>query len=147
MEYFYVKPDVAGGLGDHTILDARVHPPIVSTLHYEMDGWFGDAILRSFPVYIVTEAARQGLVDAGLTGMDFAEVEVTTSEEFRELFPGLELPPFVWLKPTGEAGQDDFGTVPNARLVVSDRALKVLRTFGIENALVEPFDGLKRTAR
>ncbi len=138
MQYFYVEPEVSGGLGDHTIMDRSVHPPIVSKLHYQMEGWLGDAILESFPAFIVTEEAKQGLLESGVTGADFAEVEVTTTDDFRELYPNREVPPFAWLKPTGEAGQDDFGTASDGRLVVSDRALNVLRKFGAENALVEP---------
>jgi hypothetical protein len=141
MRYFYFEPEVAGGLGDQTIMDRSVHPPIISKLHYQMEGWLGDAILESFPAFIVTEDAKQGLLKSGATGANFGEVKVTTTNNFRKLHPSREVPPFAWLKPTGEAGQDDFGTASDGRLVVSDLALNVLRKFGAENALVEPFDG------
>ena len=35
MKYFYIQPEVAGGLGKNTVMDRSVHPPIVSRLHYE----------------------------------------------------------------------------------------------------------------
>ncbi|MBX5268668.1 hypothetical protein HJB99_08270 [Rhizobium sp. NLR17b] len=139
MRYFYMEPEVSGRLGDGTIMDRSVHPPIISELHYEMEGWLGEAILESFPAFIVTEQARQGLISAAITGASFAEVHVTTSETFRELYPAREIPPFAWLKPVGKAAHDDFGTASDGRLVVSERALQVLRKFGTENALVEPF--------
>ena len=141
MQYFYIEPEVAGGLGDQTILDRSVHPPIVNKLHYQMEGWLGDAILESFPAFILTEEAKQGLLEIGVTGVDFADVTVTTSDEFSELYPNRALPPFAWLKPQGNPGQDDFGVASDGRLVISERALKVLQKFGIENAVVEPFDG------
>lgn len=139
MQYVYIEPEVAGGLGDHTVMDRSVHPPIVSKLHYQMEGWLGDALLESFPVFIVTEQAKQGLLASGLTGAIFADAEVTTTGNFRELYPEREVPAFDWLKPEGEAGHDDFGTASDGRLVVSERALDVLRKFGAAHALVEPF--------
>lgn len=140
MEYAYIEPEVSGGLGDRTIMDRTIHPPVINKLHYEMEGWLGDAILETFPVFIVTEEAKQGLLMSGLTGMVFDEVDVTTTDTFRELYPDREIPLFAWLKPEGKAGSADFGTASDGRLVVSDRALDVLRRFGVENALVEPFD-------
>ncbi|OWV65360.1 hypothetical protein ATY76_19080 [Rhizobium sp. R339] len=139
MRYFYMEPEVSGSLGDRTIVDRSVHPPIINELHYEMEGWLGDAILESFPAFIVTEQAKRGLLSAAVTGASFAKVDVTASETFRELYPSREIPPFAWLKPVGRAAHDDFGTVSNGRLVVSERALEVLRKFGVANALVEPF--------
>ena len=140
MQYFLIEPEVAGGLGSNTILDRSRHPPAVTRLHYQLDGWLGDAILESFPAFIVTVDARDALEGLGSTGVEFAEVEVTTSDTFEELHPGRELPDFVWLKPKGEAGRDDFGVASDGRLVVSERVLGVLRDRGLSNALVEPFD-------
>jgi hypothetical protein len=141
MHYFYIEPEVSGGLGDRTVIDRSSHPPIISKLYYEMEGWLGDAILESFPVFIVTDEAKQGLIAAGLTGAIFADVDVTTPDNFRELYPNRKVPPFARLKPVGQAGHDDFGTASDGRLVVSERALDVLQTFGAANALVESFVG------
>ena len=140
MKYFYIQPEVAGGLGENTVMDRSVHPPIVSKLHYAFDGWGGDVLLRSFPCLIVTEDAKKKLQSVGLTGMRFDKVEVTTSEFFQDRYPNLQLPKFAWLQVAGKPGQDDFGFVQDARLLVSERALKVLEGLGISNALVTPFD-------
>ena len=59
--------------------------------------------------------------------VQLAPVEVSASELFAELYPGGRLPPFAWLQVGGVAGRDDFGMSPDHRLVVSDRALGVLR--------------------
>lgn len=141
MQYFSVEPEVAGGLGDHTIADWKVHPPIISVLHYELDGWLGDEILESFPVFIVTHKVKEELTAIGVTGANFYDVDVTTSDNFRELYPNRDIPRFAWLKPMGKAGQDDFATADDSRLVVSKRALDVLRTAGASHALIEPFGG------
>lgn len=140
MTGFYVEPEVAGGLGPNTVMDRSTHPPVVHKLHYEFDGWLGDELLETFPAFIVTDNMRSRIEAAGLTGTDFAPVEVSLSETFRELHPGRELPPFHWLKLVGQAGHDDFGAAPDGRLIVSERALKLLQSVGIANALVDPAD-------
>jgi len=140
MRYFKIEPEVAGGLGQNTKMDRSVHPPIVSKLHYELDGWPDDVILESFPSFIVTEETKQVLLQAGVTGAQFDEVEITTSGQFRDLYPDRLLPNFVWLKIEGMAGQDDFGTTSNGMLTVSERALGLLNRLGISNALVTPFE-------
>lgn len=101
MKYYFMEPEVAGGLGRNTIMDRSTHPPIVSKLHYEFDGWLGDVILESFPSYIVTDEARLNLQAVGATGAAFGAVEITVSESLRERQPGLKLPAFVWLQVTG----------------------------------------------
>src|ERR1700761_8143846 len=116
MKYFYIEPEVAGGLGKSTIMNRGVHPPIVNKLHYHFDGWLGDQLLESFPCFIATEIAKQKLQEGGFTGIDFDRVEITVSKQFLELYPNRQLPNFVWLKVVGAVGLDDFGTSSDGRL-------------------------------
>jgi hypothetical protein len=120
-------------------MDRSVHPPIVSRLHYEIAGWDGDVLLESFPAFIVTEDAMNKLMEIGVTGARFADVEVTTTYPFRELYPDTQLPRFVWLQITGRAGRDDFGLATDLRLVISERALDALKGLQLNDALIEPF--------
>ena len=140
MRYFCIEPEVAGGLGQRTLIDRRVHPPIVSQLHYELEGWLGDALLESFPAFIVTEQARCALTQAGVTGADFGTVDVTITDQFRELYPDRKLPNFAWLKVKGEAAQHDLGLSPDGRLVISQRALDIFNQVGISHAIVKSFE-------
>lgn len=128
MNYYSLEPEVAGGLGPHSVLDPRTHPPVVSKLHYEFDGWLGDELLETFPCYIVTQRIRDMIQERGFTGAEFAPVEVTKSITFEELYPNRRLPKFVWLKVNGTPGIDDFGRGPTNKilLVVSERVLKAL---------------------
>ncbi|MCL2715509.1 MAG: hypothetical protein FWD68_13210 [Alphaproteobacteria bacterium] len=139
MGYFYVEPEVAGALGDRTVMDRSVHPPIVKRLNYHLEGWLGDAILESFPIFIATTAAKDQLLKMGATGVVFDELDMTISDQFRELYPDRDVPVFVWLKPEGKAGHDDFGAAIDGRLVVSKRVLDMFDSVGLANALVEPF--------
>lgn len=144
MSYFYIEPEVAGGIGDATVLDTSVHPPLVSKLTFEFETFPLDAIVAGFPAYIVTDSAQEALLRIGVTGANFAHVDIVTSATFDELnaefHPKASLPTFSWLKVGGKAGEDDFGIARDNRLVVSEQVLQLLAQQGIENALVEPFD-------
>lgn len=136
-----LKPDVAGGIGRGTIMDTSVHPPAGSKLIYQMEGWFGDVIITTFPCFLVVSQAKQALQNIGSSGASFAHVEITKSDDFLELQPAVELPQFVWLKVSGKAGHDDFGIAGDLRLVISERVLDILDHLGIPSATVEPYDG------
>ena len=47
--YFVLKPEVAGELGEASIVDTSHWPPIVENLEYHFQGWLGDVLLASFP--------------------------------------------------------------------------------------------------
>lgn len=138
-DFFYVEPEVAGALGDNTVMDTDIHPPVVRQLHYRFDGWLGDVLVESFPCFVVTAEAAGALVALELTGVELGPVEVTKSDTFEDIHPQRELPRFAWLKPRGTAGESDLGAAPDGRLVVSKRALEALQSLGIANALIEPF--------
>ncbi len=140
MRFYIVEPEVAGELGNKTIADRSVHPPKVKKLHYHFSGWLGDALLESFPSFIATETARTAIQDAKLSGVHFDSVETSKSEQFDELYPGRSLPRFVWLQVVGKPGVDDFGLAADHRLVVSERALNVLKPRGLDHALVDEYN-------
>jgi len=89
---------------EEAVLDASTHPPRVEKLHFEFSGWLGDAILETFPCVIATLSAAAALEQSGLTGIQLAELEVSTSVEFRDMYPAREIPSLRWLKVQGEAG-------------------------------------------
>ncbi|WP_080954801.1 hypothetical protein [Xanthomonas phaseoli] len=137
MNYFVIEPEVAGEIGDGSVLDTTVHPPLVSKLNYQFFGWLGDSILESFPCFIVIQDLASNLMSEFLSGVSFHDVEISISDEFRGLYPNRVIPDFCWMKVSGVACKDDFGIALDYRLVISERALKVLQKFCIENALVE----------
>jgi hypothetical protein len=135
--FFVVEPEVAGGLGPHTVMDRSVHPPLVAHLHYVLDGWLGDQIVESFPCWIVTGVLADTIRRARLSGASFEPVEVSTSDEFDELYPGRSLPKFERIVVIGLAESDDFGIGVDQRLVVSSAALGLLQRLGAANMSVE----------
>lgn len=126
--WFVLGPEVAGGLGSRTVLDSSTHPPTVMKLHYVLEDWLGDDLIESFPCFLVSGPAKAAIVAAGLTGCTFAPVEVSCSPEFAEMHPACDLPPFDWLQVYSRPFELDFGVTANAKLVVSYRALQVLRS-------------------
>jgi hypothetical protein len=126
--YYLVKPEVAGGLGPETIMDASVHPPRVSRLHYEVVDWLGDCIVQSFPCYLAVRHAAHRLEESGFTGFHSEVAIVSEAEEFRDINPDGELPDLVWLIIDGEPDRDDIGVTGKAQLVVSEAVLGVLRS-------------------
>ena len=140
MDYFYVKPEVAGGWGDNTVFErSPTTGTVVHKLHYVFEDWFGDALLTSNACYIVTETAAADIAGHGLTGAGFDAAEVSTSQEFRVLRPDMTLPAFRWLKITGQPGVDDFGLENRVYLVVSQRGLDVLKAAGLNHARISPY--------
>lgn len=126
MRYLVLEPEVAGGFGRNTVMDSATHPPMVSRLHYELQGWLGDELLETFPCYIVTQRLRKVFEEAGLMGAEYTVAEVTASEQFREIYGNRAIPDFVWLVIEGRAGVDDFGISQDNRLVVSERVLHLM---------------------
>ncbi|MCP3797965.1 hypothetical protein NLX83_01710 [Allokutzneria sp. A3M-2-11 16] len=135
MGYYIVQPEVAGDFGDNTVLDFSVEPAVVTRLEYRFSDWLGDAILECTPCFIVTEALASAITDAGLTGVEFDELEVSLSPEGEELIEE-PLPRWKWLRFTGKAHQEDLGVDEDFMLVASERALAVLREHGLNNARV-----------
>lgn len=136
MPFHYVEPEVAGELGPNSIVDASVHPPLVSHLEYRFTDWLGDDIVETFPCFIVTEKLATHLAGTDLTGITLADVEVTLSPEAHELLTE-ELPAWKWLQITGIAFLNDFGVSDDQRLVVSDNALAALRNGSLDNVDLE----------
>ena len=132
--FYFVAPEVAGGLGPGSILDNNSFPPIVSVLEYRFDGWLGDDLLEVFPCFIVTRPLKEALAKSSLTGFQFANVLVSKSDTFDELYPGRNLPDFSWLQVKGKARLDDIGITEDGRLVLSSQTMKLLTNFNLHNA-------------
>lgn len=128
MSYYIVEPEVPGHFGDGTVLDVSGDPWRVTHLEYCFDGWLGDELITSHPAFAATESLAEKFIAAGLTGFELRNMGVTRSEQFLEIYPGRELPPFVELVVTGKPGVDDFGINDENELVLSQTAVDILKT-------------------
>jgi len=139
MPFYVIEPEVAGELGPGTEIDRSVHPPLVGRFEHLFSGWLGDEILECFPCYLVTSRLGEAIVEHGLSGCRLGPVDVSRSEQFEELYPDQELPSFRRLVISGHAGQNDFGLASDYRLVISERAMSVLRAGVISNCDIEKY--------
>jgi hypothetical protein len=79
----------------------------VKGLSVVFDGWLGDDLLEIFPSFIVTEKLADAMQEYGLSGFEFRDVRISTSEQFKEIYGEKKLPRFLWLYPhRGEQKQD-----------------------------------------
>jgi hypothetical protein len=139
MRHFVLVPE-AGGWDGVSVADWNANPPKIYELRYEFDYWSDDALLGWTLALIVTSDLKAAIQSARLTGMSFDKVEVWKSEQFKELNPEKRLPAFAWMKVDGKAGENDLGATPDWDLVVSERALKLLQSFGIPHAKITGYE-------
>lgn len=130
---YILEPEVSGELGDHTIIETRVHPPIVTQLHFIFKGWLGDDLIECFPVYLISERLRQSLTETDLTGYDLENCEIEVSEEMQALHSNTKLPAFFWLKIVGKMVDSDFSMNTTNRLSISEQAYQVLSQFNLSH--------------
>ncbi len=139
MNKFILEPEVAGQLGDSTILSYETKPPIIEKLHYEFDDWLGDDFLAGFQCFICTDDLAQALNKNKLSGYNLDDCKVSKSQLFYDLNEeGLDLPQFVWFRVTGNSN-DDFCIMPNFTLVVSEQALNIFKQFRINHCEIKLF--------
>lgn len=139
MRFSFVEPEVAGGWGSNTIADRSTVPVTVKHLHYEFDGWLGDVLLESTPCFIVTDEAEAAIRKAKLSGAGFAAMEASVSDTFRDTHSDRALPKFQRLTPLGTPGVDDFALAADLRLVLSEKAIGVLKELGLNHAEFSPY--------
>ena len=137
--FWSLEPEVAGELGDGSMLDTSVHPPRVLYLQYSFSGWLGDDLLEGFPCYIATDALAGAIRSERFTGVQLMPVDVVASDGFREMYPGRKLPGFTRIEVRGEAGVDDFGLSDEHVLVVSDAVFRVLRKYTLAQCDVDEY--------
>ena len=140
MKSFYeLTPEVSGQLGEKTVINTKVHPPIVSKLDFVFDGWLGDDIIECFPCFLISENLKKKLEQVKLAGYIIDECELSISQLFMQVHPGLKLPKFYWFKITGQKDNADFWLSDKHNLIVSDAALNVLKSCNLSNDNYTPY--------
>jgi hypothetical protein len=135
VNYFTVEPEVAGGLGPETVMDMAVFPPKVEVLDYSFSGWLGDAIVESFPCFIVTMELTEKISASDLTGYTLDDTTVSFSDSIDDEV-AKKIPSWKWLKVTGAAKVDDIGLTEDFILVLSEKALEIFKKYSMSNATI-----------
>ena len=151
MKYYMIEPEVAGEIGENTIYDNydeiinQKKKPIISHLHYIFDGWLGDELLELTPCFLISERLKKEIENHGFSGCRFADVEVSYSDEFLEIYPIRKVPKFyrmiplktVFVENDGYINQDmdDFMLTQKSYLIISENVKNLLNNMNFaENA-------------
>lgn len=150
MKLFVIEPEVAGEIGESTIYEnydavaTKGERPIISHLHFIFMGWLGDDILEVTPCFLISEKLKKAIERSDLKGYKFEDIEISLSEEYEDMYPNREEPCFCRLLPQGTINvQDemysnwdgmDFCVTEKSYLVLSEKAIKILKCFQIDNA-------------
>ncbi len=150
MGLYLLEPEVAGEFGEKTIISnfeavrEKGQRPIVVHLHYLLTGWLGDELLECTPCFIVTKELATDIEKSDLNGYTFENVDVSTSDEFNEMYPDRSIPQFVRLIPKGTVEVVDDDNYKNwsgndicltrkSYLVVSEAMFIILKRHHIDN--------------
>jgi hypothetical protein len=133
---------------DHSvtkILDSSVHPPMIGQVGLEIDFWPADDLFQVWPIFFVTERLRSILKSKSKFAekIEFSKtVSVKKGQNFVALYPDSVLPDFYWkIDISGIPGVDDFGLWNRMCLVVSEKALKLLRNNHVTHAEADLIEG------
>ncbi|HEY9007346.1 MAG TPA: hypothetical protein VIM75_14495 [Ohtaekwangia sp.] len=136
--FYKISPEVPGGLGEKTRFNKNTVPWEIEELHISFDGWLGSDLLNVSPVFFVTAPLMNEIISHRLTGiLKFDPIEITVSEIFNELHANKVLPSFFLLRLNGVPYKDDFGKTEKNKLVISQRAYDLLKSFELSIAEIE----------
>lgn len=153
MRFFAILPEAAGQMGNSCIHGEITERP-VEIIHadFEFQFWPHDDLLCGFYIFACSKSLAESLVTSGLNGFELAELNVSFEERFyqwAELHKDEQLPEYQWLKIVGRAGIEDFGLVQGPTempLVVSERALSLLKQFKLQRCDIETYTGQELSA-
>lgn len=124
--FYILEPNVPGGFGSPTVGDFDVQPPLIQSLHLEIDDSEVDEIIQCFPCYLISSRLADSFAQSALTGYSLDSAIVEASEQLHDEAPNHKLPSFCWLKLHGIAGQHDLALSKSHLLVVSQKGLDLI---------------------
>lgn len=137
---YRLDPQVAGELGDGTLLDSSTHPPTVGQVDYVLDQPDADEFIQSFPVFLVSEKLGARLQEKGLTGFALTDVSVRPSDNYLATYGDAPHPQYLWMQVTGASAQVDCWLDATFQVCVSDRMMAVIEAAGLSDCLVDEID-------
>lgn len=138
-KYFEVDPEVPGYPSEKSETAGDGYPLHYKSLHFVFQGWMGDQIVTSWPIYLVTSSLAEAFKAENLSGFEIDSVKVEKDPRFVESEPDIILPPFVWFKVNGVCGESDF-FLDEGALVISEDALRIVLASGPAMLMHGPFE-------
>ena len=144
MKYYRLEPEIAGEIGENSKTEyenGKIKQIIF--LEYLFSDWLGDDLLSTHPCHIVTENLKNDINANNLTGIQFKKIKKAFSDEFFELNSSTDIPEFVQIvcnnfyEDKNDSTLQDFYVNRYKALIVSERALKVIKKHTLNNCLIE----------
>jgi hypothetical protein len=105
----------------------------------------GDSLFKDGLYFFVPESTAKQLRQSDLGGYELAEVPTVRHASYRQPADKPEPDAVLRLVVNGQAGVDDFGLQNPVTLIVSERALALLRAAGLRECDVYDYDPSYRT--
>ena len=152
MKYFILEPEVAGGIGRKSkILYENSKIKKVTFLDYEFESWLGDDILTTHPCFIISESLYDIIKVSDLKGFHLQKIGISFSNFFLEVYNKKILPNFIRLLPFPinevcliNEMLLDFYLYKNTTLIISEKALDILKKFNLSNANILNINTLEK---
>lgn len=142
MKYYRIGPIVDASQGDMTEYVPGFENRILETFHMVLEDWNSNDIVTTSPGFAVTRQLADSLAKGELSGFKLKDMHLSISENGARAIraKGVPIPELIWLDIEGTDEQTDFFlTATYPPLVVSERALAVLREFNLANADIEEY--------
>lgn len=134
---FILNVDVPGEMGTNTFTDHRFSPFKVYHLHFIFDS-YPDDIFTSFPVYVVSENLLNKILDLGFSGIDNPRL-ITYSEREDYFSEEHTSQNYFMIDVSTDKDKDFFIDIDINKLVVTDRALTLLKQYRIKFAEIDVY--------
>lgn len=144
MKFYKLQPEVAGEIGESSKIEyenGKIKKIIF--LEYLFNDWLGGELLSTHPCHIVTENLKEDINANNLTGIQFQKIKKSFSDEYVELNNSTDIPEFVQIvcnnfyEEKKDNALQDFYVNRYKELIVSERALKVIKKHTLNNCLIE----------
>ena len=127
---------MAGALGPRTLLDTAAYPPTAVAVEYVLDAPYGDDLIESFPVYLVSVGLAARLDASELTGFALARATAVAGDGYRAAYGDVPHKAYRWLQVIG-GRHDDCRLTADYRLWVSPRMMDVLAASDLGHCMVD----------
>jgi hypothetical protein len=136
-KYYIIGLPVYGRFGSRTVWDRSGTIPVVLKMDYIFDFEPKSELFATFPIFVASALFVEACVFSKLTGFAVEPLRCGISKEFSRLY-GHNVTPsnYFWFKIIGVCQKDDFGVNLESRLVVSEKALNLIKQRKVETDLI-----------
>jgi hypothetical protein len=136
MRYFRIRPTRPFDMWTYS----DVENGQIKSLVFAYEYWSAEPIFKQVEYIFVTNSFAEVLSKSDLTGYVLTSVATRKADNYTSSMEDSVPQPVQRLIAQGRAGEADFGMQDVMNLVVSERALGLLRAAGMHEALVYDFD-------